>query len=835
MAPLTPGTTFSHYRIIEQLGKGGQAFAYKAEDLRLNRFVVIKALLPELAATEVARRRFQREARLASALDHPNIATIYDVGETDGTCYIVMQFVEGRTLREIIAGKPLEIPVALSIGIQIGDALGVAHARGIIHRDIKPTNIIVTESGQVKVLDFGLAKMLSDDDAFATEQTMTELGVPYGTMGYGSPEQATGDKVDHRTDVFSLGVLLYEMLGGRAPFKGRHRIELLHAVINSAPQPIFELNPNVPPAIEGILDRALAKDAADRFTTIGEFRDELKQIGRMAGALPGTSDHTIVPLSPTRNRNSWRLTGTLGRVFGKIKSSVTSMPAAPAPAPAEAPARVTSPSGDSTGSSRSMSGFNSRPPSWGTETKRTIAVLPFKNMLGETESDFYGFSLADGIITELAHLKSLVVRPSTYVAQFTGQNIDPRQVGIELAVGAVLTGSYIKAPDRFRVTAQLLATDTGEILWGEKIDIENRELLTIQDTIAERVIEGLKLNLTEEEQEKIDKPMTTSTEAYELYLRGRDLLFQYIAKTFDDRELDLAIGMFKEAVRVDPKFARAYAALGRCYIHHAQGYGGEEFYNLAESALNRAVELDPDLTGARLQMVHVLLHKGQKDEALATLADVRRDTPNDPTVFIIAAMLYRLSGLYEKALRQYDRLVELNPRDLVMASFNRARIYNYQHECEKAEKELEQARAIEPDHPLVRTFLAITYYNLGRIEEAQTILDEILAQHSHFDGLQVLRAWCFNAQGRHDEARALITSRVEETAAADHDISFWLASFFAMEGMVDKAIEWVEKAIKLGNENYPLFAKNPRLDNLRGDGRFAAILERLKEQWEERQ
>jgi len=832
MAPLTPGTTFSHYRIIEQLGKGGQAFAYKAEDLRLNRLVVIKALLPELAATEVARKRFQREARLASALDHPNIATIYDVGETDGTCYIVMQFVEGRTLREIIAGNPLEIPVALSIAIQVGDALAAAHSRGIIHRDIKPTNIVVSESGQVKVLDFGLAKMLNDDDSFATEQTMTEFGVPYGTMGYGSPEQATGEKVDHRTDVFSLGVILYEMLGGHAPFKGRHRIELLHAVINSTPRSIFELNPNVPPALEGILDRALAKDVANRFATIGQFRDELKQIGRLAGVLPGTSDHSIVPLSASRHRNSWRLTGTLGRMFGKIKSSVTNVPPAPAPSPAV----PTSPSpGDSTGAGRSASGFNSRPPSWGTETKRTIAVLPFKNMLGESESDFYGFSLADGIITELAHLKSLVVRPSSYVAQFSGQNIDPRQVGIDLAVGAVLTGSYIKAGDRFRVTAQLLATDTGEILWGEKIDIENRELLTIQDTIAERVIEGLKLNLSEQEQEKIDKPLTSSTEAYELYLRGRDLLFQYIAKTFDDRELDLAIGMFKEAVRVDPKFARAHSALGRCYIHHAQGYGGEEYYTLAEGALNRAIELDPDLSGARLQMVYIQLHRGEKDEALATLADVRRETPNDPTVFIIAAMLYRLNGLYEKALRQYDRLVELNPRDLVMASFNRARIYNYQHEYTKAETELNQARAIEPEHPLVRTFLAITYYNQGRIEEAQTIVDEILAQHSHFEGLQVLRAWCFNAQGRHEEARAVITPRVEETAAADHDISFWLASFFAMEGMVDKAIEWVERAIKLGNENYPLFADNPRLNNLRGDARFVAILERLHEQWEGRQ
>jgi len=825
MAPLTPGTTFSHYRIIEQLGKGGQAFAYKAEDIRLNRLVVIKALLPELASTEAARHRFQREARLASALDHPNIATIYDVGETDGVSYIVMQFVEGGTLKEVIGGRPVELNAALSIAIQIADGLVVAHSRGIIHRDIKPTNIIVTDSGQVKVLDFGLAKMLGQDENFATEHTMTEVGVPYGTMGYGSPEQATGEKVDHRTDIFSLGVIVYEMATGQAPFKGRHRIEVLHAVINATPRPIAELNPRAPAALQQLIDRALAKAAEDRFATISEFRDELKALARPLGPAADSPLHITVPVPPPhRSRNSWRLANTLGRVFGRFKTHAPNQPPS-----------VLGSSGDSSAANRSTGGPSSRPPSWGTETKKTIAVLPFHNLLNDPESNFYGFSLADGIITELANLKSLVVRPSSYVAQYADQNVDPRHVGMDLAVGAVLTGSFMKTPDQFRVTAQLLATDTGEILWCDKIDIANRELLTIQDTIAERVIEGLKLKLTEEEQEKIDKPLTSSSEAYELYLRGRDLLFQYIARTFDDRELDLAIGMFKEAVRVDPRFARAHSALGRCYVHHAQGYGGEDYYVLADAALSRALELDPELHGARLQMVYVYLHRGEKDRALATLADVRRETPNDPTVFIIAAMLYRLNGLYEKALRQYDRLVELNPRDAVMASYNRARMYNYRHEYEKAEVELEQARKIEPEHPLVRTFLAISFYNQGRVDEALAIVNEVLAQHPHFDGLQVLRGWCLSAQERHEEARALITARVEETAGADHDISFWLASFFAMEGMVDKSIEWVERAVKLGNENYPLFADNPRLDKLRGDPRFSRILEDVKKRWEERQ
>ncbi|MEP7273609.1 MAG: protein kinase, partial [Acidobacteriota bacterium] len=605
MTRLAPGTTFSHYRIIEQLGEGGQATAYKAEDLRLHRLVVIKTLLPELAATETARRRFEREARLASALDHPNIATIYDIGETDGLFYIVMQFVEGRTLKQVLSGQPLESMSALSIAIQISDAIEVAHARGIAHRDIKPSNIVVNDRGQTKVLDFGLAKLLNPDpsedrseDALQNsiaDKSMTEVGVPYGTMGYGSPEQATGERVDHRTDIFSLGVVIYEMVTGQQPFKGRHRIEVLSAVVNSTPRPVTEVNPKVPAGLEPILSRALAKSPGDRYRTMAEMGADLKALLRHLSHAAGISaDSSANILAPQRQRNAWHLSGTLGRVFGRLRHPSPSNAAnqrsggTAANQRSGAPEVIRGPASSKSGSERS-----SRPTSWGTETRQTIAVLPFRNLSGDPESDFYQFSLADGIITELAHLRSLVVRPSTYVANYAGLNVDPRQVGNELAVGYVLIGTFIKAPDRFRVTAQLVATATGEIRWSEKIDIAARDLITIQDTIAERVIAGLKLKLTEEEQEKIERPLTHSAEAYEFYLRGRDLLFQYISRTFDDRELELAIDKFKEAIRIDPEFARAHAGLGRCYVHHAQGYGGEEYYDLAEVALQRAIELDP--------------------------------------------------------------------------------------------------------------------------------------------------------------------------------------------------------------------------------------------------
>ncbi|HYB40417.1 MAG TPA: tetratricopeptide repeat protein, partial [Candidatus Methylomirabilis sp.] len=632
-------------------------------------------------------------------------------------------------------------------------------------------------------------------------------------LGYGSPEQLSGDAADHRTDVWSLGAVLYEMVGGRPPFPGRNRIEVLRAIMSAAPRPIAELAPGAPPALQGILDRALAKQPGDRFASMAEMRDALRallrQVSPEADALTGET----APVAPRHARSSWLLSGTLGRVFGRHRGA----PVAPA--------------SDQAGALRHP-GVSA--PLRDGERRRSIAVLPFANLSGDPEARFYEISLADALITELAHLRSVIVRPSSYIAHYAGQNPDPRQVGEQLAVDCVLTCSFTRGPDRFRVTAQLIATATGEILWSDKIDAPTRDLLAIQDTIGERVIAGLRLQLTPGEQERMDRTMTGNAEAYELYLRGRDLLFQYILRTFDDADLDASIGMFTDAVRADPEFALAHAALGRCYVLHAQGYGGPEYYRRAEVSLRRALELDPGLVSARLQMAHVHFHRGDREEAHRMIAALRHEAPDDPAVVFDAATLCRLDGLYDRALQEYERLIEINPRDVVIASYSRARVFTHQRQYERAIAELERAGAVEPDHPLVKTFLAVAYFNQGRAAEARPLVEDVLRHHPHLEGVKPVLGWCLSAAGEHGPARALITEGVVESARADHDVAFWLAALYALEGMSDEAIEWLRHSMRLGNENYPLFADSQKLDGLRRDPRFVELMDELRRRWNAR-
>ncbi|HEX8846301.1 MAG TPA: protein kinase [Pyrinomonadaceae bacterium] len=813
------GATLDNYRILEKLGAGGQGEVYKAVDNRLGRAVVIKVLPPDLTVKEANLKRFKREARLASSLDHPNICTIFDLGEAGNVHYIAMQYIEGRNVRQLVGGRPLELKSALSIAIQVADALATAHAKGIIHRDIKAGNVMVTDSGQAKVLDFGLAKLL-DEEAARMEgihhTELTEVGVPYGTATYAAPEQARGDRVDKRADIFSTGVLLYEMLTGIWPFQGKTSVDVRHAVLHAQPKPIAELRKDaVPPRLQQMLDRALQKEPRDRYQQMEEFRDELKKVLREVNKRSGSQYPEEFPAVAPRH-----LPGTGGPI-SKLKHwfrSITS-PNPPQSATAAPPASAQT----------SEDAHETPMTSLGDQEKKSVAILPFKNLSNDSASSFYEFSLADAVITELAQIKSLVVRPSSVIVKYQGTERDPRDAGRELNVSAVLAAGFLSAGERLRVTAQLLDVATGDLLWSDRIDADSADIITVQDIIARRIVEGLRLELSPDEKDDMaHRRPTTNADAYDEYLRGRDRMGRFIYHTLAREDVDAAIEHFKRATELDPKFAPAHSALGGCYANLVRkGFGDVEDYHRAEESFDQALALDPKNFEARMHMVFIHLSRGEKRQARELLSALRREMPNDVGVHFVSGVLRRLDGDYERALRSFDRMVRLNPAERVVASYNRARIFVYERRFDDALLELDQGAAMEPDHPLIKTFRARVLYYRGEVEEAARLLKEVIEKNPRLDGVRPIYAICLSALGRHAEARAQLTEQVKDVAAADHDISYWLASVYALEGEREQAFEWLERAVALGNENKMWFESDPNLESLRDDARFQELMRKI--------
>jgi serine/threonine-protein kinase len=816
------GATLDNYRILEKIGSGGQGEVYKAVDTKLGRTVVVKVLPPDLTLKEANLKRFEREARLASSLDHPNICTIFDLGEEGNVHYIAMQSIEGRNVRQLVNGRPLELKSALSITIQVADALATAHSKGIIHRDIKAGNVMVTDAGQAKVLDFGLAKLLDEDaarDGGIHHTELTEIGVPYGTATYAAPEQARGDRVDHRADIFSTGVLLYEMLTGIWPFQGKTSVDVRHAVIHAEPTPVAEMRRDaVPPRLQQILDRTLAKDPRDRYQRMEEFRDDLKGVLREVSARTGGQYVEEFPAVAPRH-----LPGT-GGALSKLKHWFRNITNTEVPQPH----RTTSPARPGAGQT-SQDAHETPMTSLGDGEKKSVAILPFKNLSNDAASSFYEFSLADAVITELAQLKSLVVRPSSVIIKYQGTERDPRDAGRELNVHAVLAAGFLRAGDRIRVTAQLLDVGSGNMLWSDRIDADSADIITVQDTIARRIVEGLRLELSPDEKDGLALPATANPEAYDEYLRGRDRMGRFIYHTLAREDVDSSIEHFKRATELDRGFALAWSALGGCYANLVRkGFGDVEDYHHAEEAFEKALALDPKNFEARMHMVFIHLSRGEKRQARELLSRLRREMPNDVGVHFVSGVLRRLDGDYERSLRSFDRMVKLNPAERVVVSYNRARIFMYQRRFEDALLELDQGAAMEPDHPLIKTFRGRVLYYRGEIDKALKLLEEVVEKNPRLDGVRPIYAICLSASGRHAEALAQLTEQVKDVAAADHDSSYWLASVYALEGEPDQAFEWLERAINLGNENKQWFESDRNWEGLRDDPRFQALMRKIE-------
>ena len=804
------GSNINQYKILEKIGAGGQGTVYKAQDTKLDRTVVIKVLPPELTAKTANFRRFEREAQLCSQLDHPNICTIFDFHEDNGVFYIAMQYVTGKNVRQIVSGRSLDLKSALSIAIQVCDALAYTHSRGIIHRDIKAGNIMVSDTGQAKILDFGLAKLLQDEPAENIKGTnradITELGIPYGTATYAAPEQAKGEKTDHRADIFSTGVLLYEMLTGIWAFQGKTVHDVRHQVLYGTPKPLAEMrNEPFPPRLQEIIDKALAKAPIDRYQKISQMRDDLR--GVLQEVLGGSvmQNDTFAPRYLEENpvKRAWKwITGKSSADNSTQRSSSVSL------SPTYSPEMTLTATG---------------------QEKKSVAILPFKNLSQDPASNFYEFALADAVITELAQLRSLIVRPSSVIAKYQGKEFDPREVGRELRVHAVLSASFLRAGDRLRVTAQLLDVLTGDILWSDRIDAQGEDILALQDNIALRILEGLRLELSPGEQEKLSRRATENPQAYEEFLRGRDNFGRFIFRTVSNDDCEAAIANFKHAIELDPHFALAYSGLGACYANRVfKGMGNPEDYTYAEAAFSKAFMYDPDVVEARVLVVFIYLSRGEKKKAWAEIKVLQEQFPNEAPLYFVKGTMYRLDGEYKKSLQSWEKLVRLDPMAKVVASYNRARIFLYEKLYDEAMRELDKGAEIESNHPMIRVFRSTILFYRGDTDEAIKLIEDVLHENDGMDGMRILYAIYLGNTGRMDEAAAQLTEKARSLAKADHDMAYWMTSASTQLGKIDEAFYWMERAIKLGNENKPWYENDKLLAPLREDSRFEQLLGKIE-------
>ncbi len=836
------GTYLLHYKLLKKIGEGGQGEVYQAEDTRLRRIVAIKILPAEMVADEKTRKRFLREAQLASALDHPNICTVYEINEDRGLHFIVMQYLEGKRLKQMIRGRALDVESTLSIAVQLSDALAAAHERGVIHRDVKATNVIVNERGQAKILDFGLAKATTKTIGDESVMELTQAGVPFGTAGYMSPEQARGGLIDARSDIFSLGIVIFEMAAGRLPFQGKSSVDVMHAIMHEPLPQLSALNPAVPERLQTILEKATAKEVAARYQTMREFQADLKQLLRavqMQTGQPLTDDSLLPMVAPRHERSNWLTGGVVGRLINRLRGNADRPPTNQPPTQPSLVHRPSEPTAEPTEkkaediAEKGQGLRDSMPSSWRTSDKRSIAILPFRNLSGDPQTDFYSFSLADSVITELAGLKSIVVRPSSYMAKYQGRDLDPIYVGNELQVDAIMTSAYVKSGHRMRVTPQLIDVHTGEILWSDKIDLDADDLITLQDTLAQKICEELRVRISPTEQERIAKPTTRNAEAFEYYLRGRNQL-QRFRQTMLKDDFSAATEMFENALACDPGFALAHSGMGLCYVEYVlKGIGGALYFERAAERFRQALALDDSLIEPQINMVYYYLLKGEKARAREQAHRMLAIAPNDPAAHNTAAYLYRWDGLYGPALAEYDACLRLDPTDVVRVSYNRARIAMYQGHYEEALEHLDGALFVEPNHPFASMVLGQVFYYQGRHAESARTFRELFERNPDLHAFRPIYGLAFVIEGQPDRARALINDAVREIANADGDAAYWLATLYAALGDDADALHWLRRAIALGNENYPWFISNPDWAKLRDTPAFGAIIEPVRRSWEQ--
>jgi eukaryotic-like serine/threonine-protein kinase len=795
---LSIGQRLGPYEIRALLGTGGMGEVYEGHDTRLHRRVAIKTLRPELLADPRARRRFEREARAISSFSHPNICTVFDVGHQDGLDFLVMEYIEGRTLAALLQHESLNEATLVKYAAQIADAVAEAHDHGVLHRDIKPQNVMVTARGQAKVLDFGLAKDLEAQADALTVSDSGDAGRMIGTAAYMSPEQVRGESLDARSDAFSFGGLLYEAIAGQPPFQAPTVAGTLSAILTTEPVPLARLAPNTSSELQRIVRKCLEKDKSRRYQTLRDVSTDLENIRREPSDVARPVDSTAPPPIARHSKRTWvRLAGAAAALGIVTLSAVLGW---------------------------SRNGSRTAP------EIRSMAILPLKPLASGVSENYVGLGIADALISRLSGTADLMVRPTSAVRRYAGESSDALQAGGELRVDAVLDGTWQREADRLRVSINLLRVADGASLLTDRFDLPASDVFAIQDRVSEQVASRLRVELARGSSERPSRSTggTANAEAYDRYLRG---VFHLGARGYDApqrQNTDTAIALFERAIALDPKYADAHAKLGFALAHTAIFMeDNPALIDRAKQETSTADALTPDLAQVHLNRAMILWSWYEGWRLVESIREYRRAEQLDPALNDMeVAAGYAHLGFFEDWRRVGARIIERDPTNLQA----RSTFVNERYLLNLPEEGRAEQKRLLNEGPDQRYFLLTR-----RIADAAPLVERNVSRDPEDFGAQANLALLRALQGRHSEARSAVQRVVQLTRRTTryyHHVTYTLARVAALRGDADEAARWLEETIAWGFPCYPMFSTDAFLDPVRQSPRVQKVLADLKVDWE---